>query len=425
MTTWLVLVFALTYGAIVIEHTLKVNQSASAMVGAGLLWTIYALCLDNPPLVGAQLAQTVAGTAQIVLFLMCAMTLVEVIAAHDGFALITARIQTTRLSILMWQVGMVTFVLSALLDNLTTAIVMVTLVQKLLAQRSHRLLMAAIIVIAANAGGAWSPLGDVTTTLLWIGGQITAMRTIQGLFLPALVNLLIPLSILSWQSRHTTITAQTTPILDDGRVTSSYVTQHLVLWTGLGVLVAVPAFAYVTGLPPFMGMLLGLGLLSLAADLSHQHQPEVHQTRFALKTILTQIDMSCLLFFTGLLLSVAVLEHSHILASLAHGLDQTVGRMDVIVTLMGLLSALVDNVPLVAAIMAMYSLTNYPTDSFLWTFTAYCAGTGGSILIIGSAAGVAAMGLEKISFGWYFKNISALALAGYLTGAFVFVVQHA
>ena len=422
MLTVLTLVFVLTYAAIAFEHPLKVNKSASALLGAGLLWTIYAMGQGNPQAVSHQLGDSLMATAQIVFFLMGAMTIVEVVDAHNGFDVITSRIKTTKLSTLMWMVGFVSFFLSSILDNLTTTIVMVSLMKKLLDKRDDRLFFAGIIVIAANAGGAWTPIGDVTTTMLWIGGQITAVEIMKGLFLASMVNLLVPLGVTAMVlGSRPVISPQRTP--DEEVFETTAFERNLMFFLGLAILVLVPVFKSVTHLPPFMGILFGLGLLWLVGDLVHRQEEDLRKQRLTLARALTRIDMSSVVFFIGILLSVAVLEHTHILSSISAWLDKTVGREDVIVMLIGLVSAVVDNVPLVAASMGMYSLLQYPPDSFLWEFMAYCAGTGGSILIIGSAAGVAAMGLEKIDFIWYVKRISGLALLGYFAGALVYIVQ--
>lgn len=423
MFTALILVFVLAYVAIALEHPLKINKSASALIGAGLLWTLYALSGIEPHQLSEQLGESLTGTAQIVFFLIGAMTIVEVVDAHNGFEVITARIKTTRLSRLVWMVGFTTFFLSSILDNLTTTIVMVSLMKKLLDQREDRLFFAGIIIIAANAGGAWTPIGDVTTTMLWIGGQITTVEIMKGLFLPSLANLLVPLAV-------TARLLGNRPVLAPQR-SDSHLQPHttaferkLMFALGLGILVAVPAFKTVTHLPPFMGILFGLGLLWLVGDLVHRHKEDDHKIHFTLAHALSKIDMGSITFFIGILLSVATLEHTHVLSALAQWLDQVVGRQDLIVLLIGLASAVVDNVPLVAASMGMYDLVQYPADSFLWEFMAYCAGTGGSILIIGSAAGVAAMGLEKIDFVWYARKVSLLALLGYAAGAVIYIVQY-
>lgn len=424
MVSVFVAIFVLVYAAIVLEHSLKINKSASALLGAGLLWSLYAVSHGDALEVGRQLNESLQGTAQIVFFLIGAMTIVEVVDAHNGFEVITSRIKTTRLSRLIWMVGCVAFFLSAILDNLTTAIVMISLTRKLLARREDRLFFAGIIVIAANAGGAWSPIGDVTTTMLWIGGQVTALEIIRGVFLPSLVSLLVPLVVTAYLLGGRPVVSPEASTGIEGPETTAFERQ-LMFFLGLGILVLVPAFKAVTHLPPFMGILFGLGILWAVGDLVHRDKTDdLARQRLTLARALTRIDMSAVVFFIGILLAVAVLEHAHILSSVAQWLDRQVGRQDIIVVLIGLVSAVVDNVPLVAAAMGMYSLQQYPTDSFLWEFLAYCAGTGGSILIIGSAAGVAAMGLEKIDFIWYLRKISGLALIGYLAGALVYITTY-
>jgi Na+/H+ antiporter NhaD/arsenite permease-like protein len=335
---------------------------------------------------------------------------------------ITSLIRTRKQVTLMWIVGLVTFFLSAILDNLTTTIVMISLMRKLLDNQSDRLFFAAMIVIAANAGGAWSAIGDVTTTMLWIGGQITPLAIIKGVFLASLINLVVPLLVVSVQLRGREVVAPRQS--EHGNVQTSKFERNLTFFLGLAILVSVPAFKSATHLPPFMGILFGLGILWMVGELVHRDKEEDEKKRLTLVHALTRIDMTSIVFFIGILLAVAALERAHILEMLAKWLDATVGRLDVIVVLLGLLSAIIDNVPLVAASMGMYSLTQYPPDSFLWEFVAYCAGTGGSILIIGSASGVAAMGLEKIHFFWYVKRISGLALLGYFGGVAAYIVQY-
>ena len=422
MISAIVIIFIVAYAAIALEHPIKVNKGASALIGAGLLWTVYALFGGDRALVEPQLRESVGSTAGIVFFLIGAMTIVEVIDAHNGFEVITSQIRTRKQSTLMWTVCVVTFFLSAVLDNLTTTIVMVSLMKKLLSNQSDRLFFASMIVIAANAGGAWSAIGDVTTTMLWIGGQITPLSIIEAVFPASAVNLLLPLLVVTYQLKGKEISAPS--IRDDGDKRVNLFERNLIFYLGLGLLLAVPAFKTITHLPPFMGILFGLGILWAVGELLHRDKEPDEKKPLTLVHALKQIDMASIVFFIGILLAVATLEHTHVLEALAKWLDQHVGRQDVIVVLLGLLSAIVDNVPLVAASMGMYSLSQYPTDSFLWEFIAYCAGTGGSILIIGSAAGVAAMGLEKIHFFWYVRRISGLALLGYLGGAAVYIVQY-
>ena len=418
----IVTIFVIAYAAIALESPIKVNKSASALIGAGLLWTVYALLRGDTALVDQQLNDAVSSTAQIVFFLIGAMTIVEVIDAHSGFTVITSLIRTRKQATLMWLVGFVTFFLSAILDNMTTTIVMVSLMKKLLGNHSDRLFFAAMIVIAANAGGAWSAIGDVTTTMLWIGGQVTPLAIIKGLFLAALANLVVPLLAISRFLKGKDIVAP--PDVEGVQSRTSLFERNLIFYMGLGILVLVPAFKSTTHLPPFMGILFGLGILWLVGETIHRHKEDDEKKPLTLVHALTRIDMGSIVFFIGILLAVAVLEKAQVLAMLANWLDATVGRQDAIVVLLGLLSAIVDNVPLVAASMGMYSLTQYPPDSFLWEFIAYCAGTGGSILIIGSASGVAAMGLEKIEFFWYMRRISGLALLGYFGGAIAYIVQY-
>src|SRR5512139_3587140 len=423
MLTTLVIIFVIAYAAITLEHPLNINKSGSALIGAGLLWTVYALSTGDTHLVSEQLGESVMGTAQIIFFLMGAMTIVELVDAHNGFEVITSRVRTSKLSTLLWLVGFVTFFLSAMLDNLTTTIVMISLMRKLLADHKDRLFFAGIIVIAANAGGAWTPIGDVTTTMLWICGQITTLAIMKGVFLPSLVNLVVPLGMTAYALRGRDVVTPRRMDGEAGAQTPEF-ERKLMFFMGLGILVAVPAFKTVTHLPPFMGILFGLGILWLVGDLVHRHKEDDTKRPLTLVHALSRIDMSSLVFFIGILLSVATMEHTQILTSLAQWLDQAVGRQDVIVMIIGIASAIVDNVPLVAASMGMYSLTQYPTDHFLWEFLAYCAGTGGSILIIGSAAGVAAMGLEKIHFFWYVRKMSGLALIGYFAGAGAYLLQY-
>ena len=423
MLTALIIIFIVAYAAIALEHPIGINKSASALIGAGLLWTVYAVMSGNHELVGEQLSESLAGTAQIVFFLMGAMTIVEVVDAHAGFEVITSRIKTTRLSSLMWLVGFVTFFLSSVLDNLTTTIVMISLMKKLLDKHDDRLFFAGMIVIAANAGGAWTPIGDVTTTMLWIGGQITTLAIMKGVLIPSLINLIVPLIVVSWMLKGRDVVAPP-PAADSGLLQTTTFERNLMFGMGLGTLVAVPVFKSITHLPPFMGILFGLGILWLVGELVHRNKGDEEKQHLTLGHALRRIDMSSIVFFIGILLAVSTLEHTHILGALAKWLDQSVGRQDVIVSIIGLVSAIVDNVPLVAASMGMYSLTQYPADSFLWEFMAYCAGTGGSILIIGSAAGVAAMGLEKIHFFWYAKKIAPLALIGYFGGIAAYIVQY-
>jgi Na+/H+ antiporter NhaD/arsenite permease-like protein len=424
MIAVLISVFVLTYLAIALEEPLKVNKSAAALLGAGLLWTIYALATGDAAVVDEELSHSLVDTAQIAFFLLGAMTIVEVVDAHDGFDVITSRLRARTLASLLVFICGVTFFLSAVLDNLTTTIVMISLVKRLLREHDDRLIFAGMIVISANAGGAWSPMGDVTTTMLWIGGQVTSLAIVTRLIVPSLVNMLVPLAIVAYGVRGRPILA---PERSAEPMAGEYVTtpfeRNLMFALGLAALLAVPVFKAVTHLPPFLGILFGLGLLWAVGDRIHHEKPHMERRRVTIAHALTRIDMSAITFFIGILLAVATLEHGGILRSLALWLDATIGRLDVIVVAFGLLSAIIDNVPMVAAAMGMYDMGTHPTDSFLWDFMAYCAGTGGSILIIGSAAGVAAMGVEKIGFVWYLRRFGALALGGYFAGAAVYIIQ--
>jgi Na+/H+ antiporter NhaD/arsenite permease-like protein len=295
--------------------------------------------------------------------------------------------------------------------------------KKLHDKHEDRLLFAGIIVIAANAGGAWTPIGDVTTTMLWIGGQVSTSGIMKSLFVPSLINLLVPLffAALSCKGR---LVEPPRANSDNSLMASTSFERNLMFFLGVGILMFVPVFKSLTHLPPFMGILFGLGFLWLVGELIHRKKAEEEKEHLTLANALKRIDMASVIFFVGILLAVATLEHTRLLSALARWLDHVVGRQDLIVLLLGLLSAIVDNVPLVAATMGMYSLSHYPIDHFLWKFIAYCAGTGGSILIIGSASGVAAMGLERISFFWYMRKVGLLALVGYFAGAMAYIFQH-
>lgn len=422
MTTALITIFVLVYLAVAMEEPLRINKAGAALIGAGTLWTVYSLGSHEPPRIDRELAVSLVSTAQIAFFLIGAMAIVEVVDSHDGFEIFTARIRTASFPALAWKLGAASFFLSAVLDNLTTAIVMVSLLSKLAADADDRRWLAALIIIAANAGGSWSPIGDVTTTMLWIGGQVTTVRIVTQLILPAIANAVVPLAIVTLAFRRRRVTI---PESDEAaqRVFTTAFERNLMFGLGLAVLLAVPVFRALTTLPPFMGVLFGLGILWVVGDWIHRDKREAVRTRVTIAHALTRIDMSAIVFLIGILLAVATLEHAGVLAALARWLLATFGRLDAIVLLIGLGSAVIDNVPMVAAAMGMFDLASYPPDSFVWEFLAYCAGTGGSILVIGSAAGVAAMGIERIGFLWYARRIGPLALAGYLAGAGLYLLQ--
>ncbi len=420
MTVALIIIFVVAYALIALEEPLGINKSAAALVGAGVLWTVFALTSGDPHGLDEQLSASLVSTAQVAFFLIGAMTIVEVIDSHDGFEMVTSRLRARSLSSLAWLIAGASFFLSAVLDNLTTAIIMVSLLRKLVRVREDRMMLAGLVIICANAGGAWSPIGDVTTTMLWIGGQVTSTAIITRLFVPSLVNALVPTLIIVWMFRGRAFAVPEAALSSSD---TSQFERRLMFFLGLGALLAVPLFKTVTHLPPFMGILLGLGVVWMVGDVIHRRNPADDAPRITIAEALTRIDLSAIVFFIGILLAVATLEHSGVLGGIAAWLDAHIGRLDVITALIGLLSAVIDNVPMVAAAMGMFSLDIHPTDSFLWEFLAYCAGTGGSILIIGSAAGVAAMGIERIGFVWYLRRFGPMALAGYVAGGLVYLAE--
>ena len=412
--------FILGYLAIIFEHPIRVNKTATALLTAVACWTIYALSgHEKMDVVLEHLGHHLSEVSQIIFFLLGAMTIVEIIDSHKGFKTVTDIIKTDNKRKLLWILSFITFFLSAILDNLTTAIVMVSLLRKLISDKEDRMIFASIVILAANAGGAWSPIGDVTTTMLWIGGQITSLTIMKELFIPSLVSLIIPLV---YQSMF--IKGELTGFDSvESKISKVEPGARRVFFLGLGSLIFVPIFKTVTHLPPYVGILLGLGLIWILTDIIHHSYED--RNHLKVNHALGRIDVSSILFFLGILLSIGALESIGILKSLALFMDNTIGNKDLIVTIIGLASAVIDNVPLVAASMGMYDLATYPVDSKLWEMMAYCAGTGGSILIIGSAAGVVVMGMEDINFLWYLKKISFTALLGYLAGVIIFLLQSA
>jgi NhaD family Na+/H+ antiporter len=409
----IILVFIIGYLAIIFEHNIRVNKTASALLMAALSWMFLFLVSPDPHALKERLSEV----SQIIFFLLGAMALVEVIDVHKGFKIITDLIQTNSKRKLLWVIGFTTFFLSAILDNLTTTIVMISLLRKLVPDAKERLIPGALVVIAANAGGAWTPIGDVTTTMLWINGNITSLKVMEVLFLPSIISFLVALLLIGWNMKG--VYPRAVSLAHEETVEPG---SRAVFFCGIGGFIFVPIFKALTGLPPFMGILLSLGALWLITDILHAP----HETRQHLRIpqILTRIDTSGALFFLGILLCISALDVAGFLNQLAHFLDSTVGNLSVIATLIGLISAVIDNVPLVAATMGMYDLQSYPTDSYLWQMIAYCAGTGGSILVIGSAAGVAYMGLEKVDFLWYFRRVSLIALLSYLSGVIALILQE-
>jgi len=415
-------IFIIGYVAIAFEHPIRTNKTASALLTGVLCWVVYIMSGTNTELVSEQLYEHLGQISGILFFLLGAMTIVELIDAHDGFDVITTKIKTSDQLKLLWIISIITFFLSAVLDNLTTTIVMVSLLRKLISEKKTRMFFVSMVVLAANAGGAWSPIGDVTTTMLWIGGQVTSSNLILHLFLPSLVCLIVPLLILSFSMKGKV----TKPDVVESTHTENTTDfeRKIVLALGIGALVFVPFFKTITHLPPFMGMLFGLAILWIVTEFIHQNKNDADKDAYSVIQALRKADVPSVLFFLGILVAISALESTQQLQNLAQWMDAKIGNLDVIVISIGLLSSIVDNVPLVAAGMGMYDMATYPTDHYFWSFLAYCAGVGGSCLIIGSAAGVAAMGMEKIDFLWYFKNVAWLALIGYLSGAGIYMLQH-
>ncbi len=411
----ILIIFLIGYLGIIFEHYLKINKSGIALIIATLCWGLYFLSdqvVTDTDL--ALLCHHVSDISQIIFFLLGAMTLVELVDSHKGFRLITNAIQATSKVSLLWIIAGITFFLSGILDNLTTTILMISLLRKLIPTKKERCLFSCLVVIAANAGGAWTPIGDVTTTMLWINGQLTSLAVIKALFLPSVISVLIPLLYFTLQlkGQKFTPTFETKEEREPGA--------NMVFFFGVGGLVFVPIFKYFTGLPPFMGVILALGVLWLVTDLLHKDI----ETRDHLKvtSVLNRIDTSSILFFLGILLSVAALQTAGLLDSIATWLINDVKNLPLIATLIGVFSAIIDNVPLVAATMGMYSLEQFPTDSPFWHMIAYAAGTGGSLLIIGSSAGVAMMGMEKMDFITYVKKATIPVFIGFLGGMGIYLL---
>lgn len=421
MITTIIIIFIIGYIFITLEHNIHINKTATALLTGVICWALYAFStIDNHHVIG-ELSHHLSSIAEIAFFLLGAMTIVELIDAHQGFGVITERIHTKDTRTLLWIISILTFFLSAVLDNLTTSIVMVSLLRKIIRDTDMRRFFAGIVIIAANAGGAWSPLGDVTTTMLWIGGQVSATNIMKMLILPSLVSLIVPLIYLSFRLKGSLEPPKPCKKDDDEAITT--LERNTMFFTGIGMLLFVPIFKTVTHLPPYMGMLLALGVVWVVSEILHSKKDEEDRKPYTAAHALSKIDTSSILFFMGILLAIGVLEVTHTLSDLAAWMNDTIGNLDAIVFIIGIASAVIDNVPLVAASMGMYDLATYPQDHRIWEFLAYCAGTGGSMLIIGSAAGVAVMGMENISFFWYLKRISLLALLGYVAGALVFLVM--
>ncbi|MDQ3108288.1 MAG: sodium:proton antiporter NhaD [Bacteroidota bacterium] len=414
-------IFIAGYLFIVFEHMLKLNKAASALLTGVLCWTVYIVGHDHAT-VNSELLEHLGEISGIIFFLLGAMTVVELIDTHDGFDVITSRITTLSRKKLLVIVALLSFFLSALLDNLTTAIVMMSLLRKLVRDDEDRMYYGGMVIIAANAGGAWSPIGDVTTTMLWVNGQITTGNIILKLFIPSLVCALVPLL---WMSLRMKGNIERPEIAQAKPLSSSVRERNIVFISGAAVLILVPVFKTLTGLPPFMGILAGLAILWTITEFIHKKKNDEERTSFSVAAALQRVDTQSVLFFLGILLAISALESNGMLSTLAQKMDSAIANINIKTLSIGLSSAVVDNVPLVAAAQGMYPLSVFPTDDYFWEFLAYCAGTGGSILIIGSAAGIAVMGLEKMKFGWYLKKISFPALLGYFAGALVYIGMEA
>ncbi len=418
----LVSIFIAGYILISFETYLKINKAAIALFTGILCWIVYIVSNNDIESIEPGLSESISEIAPIIFFLLSAMTIVELIDAHNGFDIITKKINQTNKRKLVWTITLVTFFLSPILDNLTTSIVMVLLLRKLVDNPKQRMVFIGMIIIAANAGGAWSPLGDVTTTMLWMGGQVTAENILLKLFLPSLACVIVPLLICTFKM-HGNVRA---PAETTGSNNLQFNVQHqyIVLISGLVVLLSVPVLKMLTGLPPYMSILFGLGVLWIITEIIHIKKPDEEKNELTVVNALSRIDSPSILFFLGLLLGVAALQAAGVLQLTANWLDHTINNENIIVILIGLLSSVVDNVPLAAAAQAMYGLDKFPTDHNFWLLLTYCSGTGGSILLIGSAAGVAAMGMEKLSFIWYLKKISFLALIGFFSGIIIYFLQQ-
>ena len=444
MLVAVVATFLIGYTLIVLEHPLKLDKTVPALFAGVICWVFIAI--GDLPVVGEShevapskevLLYHMGEISQILFFLIGAMVIVELVDLHQGFSVITNRINTTSKKTMLWLVSFLAFFLSSVLDNLTTTIVLVSLLRKLVPDQKERLWYVSFVVIAANAGGAWTPIGDVTTTMLWIKEKVSTVGLIEHLIIPSLACLIVPLLIAGFLPVFKGAIGKPIQHSEKELKQEKLLSSKTMLICGVGGLVFVPVFKAVTGLPPFMGMMMSLAFVWLISEYIHPEE-NFNQERKHMYTVrhaLSRIELSSILFFLGILLAVssldAVVASTHAdghpvgaLSSMAEQLQNAIPNLDIVVVILGFLSAIVDNVPMVAAVMGMYPMDLFPMDSKLWQFIAYTAGTGGSIFIIGSAAGVAAMGMERIDFIWYFKNISWIALIGYLAGVFAFLILY-
>ena len=425
-------VFVLGYLAIALEHTIKVDKAASALIIGGLGWGLFAFSGIDPHSLTHEIQHHIVDIAEILFFLLGAMTIVELVDAHQGFSIVTDKITTNKKVYLIWILSIITFFFSAVLDNLTTAIVMAALLAKLIKDKEDLWLFAGVVILSANAGGAWSPIGDITTIMLWIGGQVSAESIIPAIILPSTVCAIIPLIYLTFKLKGEIERPVDTELDEHKNNPTSSFERNLIFYLGVCGLLFVPFFKTVTHLPPYVGMILSLGFLWLVTEIIHRSKNHEEKSQLSVIGVLRKVDTPTIFFFLGILLAVASLQSAGQLDIVAKYLDttfngQTAEGAYIINVIIGLLSSIVDNVPLVAGAMGMYPIAEtglYAADGMFWEFLAYCAGTGGSVLIIGSAAGVAVMGILKIDFIWYLKNISLLALMGYLAGAATYILMQ-
>ncbi len=437
MAFLIVLVFIAGYTLIALEHPLKIDKAATALLTGVFCWLVLVfgvdampasatIGVDTQPYLRDSLSEHLGNIAEILFFLLGAMTIVELVDVHDGFRVVTDRIKTTNPVKLLWVISWVAFFLSSVLDNMTTAIIMCALLRKMIRKQEDLWFLGGFVIIAANAGGAWSPIGDVTTIMLWIGGQVTTLNIMKNTAFASFICLLAPLLVATVVMRRKAGTEEAMTKADTQKGNGATAFERSLLFV-LGVcgLLFVPVFKTVTHMPPYMGILLVVGVLWYVTEFLHRDKEPETKHGFSVAAMLRRIDSPAILFFLGILLAVAALDASGHLHLMSELLNRTfAGNIYVINTLIGLLSAVVDNVPLVAASMGMYEMTEFPPDHDFWNLLAYCAGTGGSILIIGSAAGVASMGILKVDFLWYMKRISIYAAIGYFAGIAVYYLEH-
>ncbi len=437
MITTLVVIFALGYVCIALEHKLRVNKAAIALLMFGVMWSVYSI-FSGDPNIGKELIEYLGDTSEILFFLIGAMTIVEIIDTHGGFDLIIEKIHSRSKVHLLWTLVALTFVMSAVLDNMTTSIIMVVLLRKIIKDQHERWMFIGAVILSANSGGAWSPIGDITTIMLWMRSNVTTFELIRQLLLPCIISVIVPTLFIARYVRRNFNDAVAEPPSPDGSVSRKM--KLTIFVCGVLSLLAVPIFKHYTHLPPYVGMMVGLGFMWVITEIIYDKQrgaDEESQNRVS--RVIHFIDMPTIIFFLGILMSVSALQCAGVLGDVAQFLDKNVHEVFSISTTIGILSAVVDNVPLVAASMGMYPIADPATvaaaadpaytqafvqDGLFWHLLAYCAGVGGSLLIIGSAAGVVAMGLDKISFGWYLKRISLYALLGYLAGVITIYIEH-